>query len=253
MKAIKLIYLSALLHIRAGITPHRVIVLLGMSLPLLVSLSCKDNNRISTNPVEFVWTFNAETEGWTGDFAEYPVGMEDEYELSFGYDSLPEPLDRNQGALKLSGINHNNDLFMFVKKRISDLEPNSVYYAKFTVEFATNEPGDELNTAEVQGGKIYVGAGAVPVEPEKVVGEDNIYGLNIGKCNENQDGEDMVVLGNLINETDELVYALKTINNQKPFHCVTNENGDLWIIIATDSGVEAATAIYINTIQVELF
>lgn len=251
MRVNKLFSLSRLIIIISRRTGFRLLVVAGAA--FFLSVSCNDDNRIKTDPVEFSWSFTSEAEGWTGDFADYPVGKEHEYQLYFGYDSLPLPLDPNQGALKVSGMNLNNNLFMFVKKRITDLEPNTVYYATFTVEFATNEPGNELNAASVPGGNIFIGAGATSVEPEKTVGESNLYGLNIGKCNEDQDGEDMIVLGNITNDEEEPVFALKTVSNQKPFHCVTNEAGELWIIIAVDSGVESATEIYYNTITVSLF
>src|SRR5690606_35845199 len=140
MKAIKLICLPLLIFFRLVLSSHRNLFLAGTGLSVIFLFSCKDNNRINTNPVELVWTFNTETEGWLGDFAEYPAGEEEAFDLYFGHDTLPEPLNPGQGALKLSGMNNNNDLFMFVKKRISDLEPNTVYYANFIVEFATNEP-----------------------------------------------------------------------------------------------------------------
>lgn len=251
MKIMKLIRPELLSRIYSRFTTYTNLI--AVVLVPIVFYSCSDNNRINTQPVELSWTFNAEAEGWSGDFADYPAGEEEAYALYFGYDSLPQPLDSNQGALKLSGVNHNNNLFMFVKKRITDLEPNAVYYATFTVEFATNEPGNELNATLVQGGKIFIGAGATSVEPEKVADENNFYGMNIGKCNENQDGEDMIVLGSIINDSDEPIYTLKTITNEKPFHCLTNEQGELWIIIAVDSGVEAATELYYNKIQVNLF
>ena len=243
------LYLLSIFHNR--FVRSRFLILAGVTLPF--AFACSDDNRIHTDPVEFKWTFNAGSEGWTGDFADYPVGEEETYQLYFGYDSLPLPLDDSQGALLLSGNNHNNNLFMFVKKRITVLKPNTVYYATFTIEIATNEPGNELNAATVPGGQIYIGAGATPVEPRKVVEESNLYGLNIGKCDENKDGEDMVVMGNIVNDADEPVYTLKTITNEKPFHCVTNEKGELWIIVAVDSGVSTTTEVYYNSIQVNLF
>ena len=215
-------------------------------------LACNDNNRSHPDPVQFTWNFHTNTGGWAGDFTGYPLGEEEAYELQFSHDSLPEPLDGTQHALRLSGRNNNSKLFMFVKKQVSGLQPNTIYYAKFTIEFASNEPGIYSGPLSGQGNGIYVAAGATMVEPLKMI-EENHYALNIGKCNLNQDGDDMVVLGNYSNDTNDPVYALKTIVNQKPFHCITSEQGELWIIVGIDSGVQHTTTAYFNNIKVDLF
>lgn len=218
-----------------------------ISIMLLINSSCKDKNRVHPDPVELTWNFNPGHEGWNGDFAEYPEGEESLYELVFGHDTLPLPLDQSQWALKLSGNNINSDLFMFAKKRITGLDPTTVYYVTFSVEFASNMP-------DIPGSKlVHMAAGATPVEPVKIIGEDNVYGMNIGKCNQGQNGEDMVVLGNLVNNTDQPVYVLRTVENEQPFHSTTNEKGELWIIVGIDSGYASTTTVYLNTVAVKLF
>ncbi len=219
---------------------------------LMVLATCNDKNFVHPNPLTLLWDFNSGTEGWSGDFAEYPAGEEDYYELLFMHDTLPEPLDQNQGALMLSGSNHNGDLFMFVKRKVTGLDPNTAYYITFTVEFASNEP--ETPDASGGGGNlIHVAAGASTVEPSKILGENNIYKMNIEKCNEGEDGENMMVIGNFINETKQPVYALKTIENAQPFYCTTNEQGEVWVIIGTDSALDTTTTIYYNSITVDLY
>lgn len=218
-----------------------------------VILSCNDNNRMQPEQVDFIWNFYSGTEGWTGDFTDYAVGGEEDCDFSFGHDTLPEPLDQEQGALRLAGYSYNSDLFMFIKKKITDLQPNTIYYSTITVQFASASPGTESEPAVQQGSGIFVGAGAVPIEPHKIVEENDYYGLNIGKYNQNQNGEDMVVLGSLVDETLKSEFSLKTISNENPFHCVSDENGEIWIIVAVDSAVETSTTVYFNQIEASFF
>jgi hypothetical protein len=221
---------------------------------LIFSLfSCKDNIRVHPEEVEMTWNFATGKEGWEGDFADYPVGEEAFYELIFEHDTLPAPLNRNHFALKLSGNNHSDDLFMFVKRKVTGLEPNMVYYVTFTVEFASDVPNGMMGAGGSPGESVYVAAGAALQEPIKVAGPDNYYGMNIKKSNQSQSGEDMLVIGNFANGTDKPVYTLKTVSNEKPFHVTSGPNGDLWIIIGTDSGFEATTTIYYNSINVKFF
>ncbi len=220
----------------------------------MILASCNDNNREHPNPIGLLWNFESGIEGWKGDFVKYPIGGEEYYELLFEHSALPEPLDQEQQALKLSGNNHNSNLFMFVKKKVTGLEPNTVYYLKFTVEFASGLAEEESpGTTGNLGNRIHLAAGAAQIEPLKEIGENNLYGLNIGICNQNLDGEDMVVLGNFSNGTDQPVYALKTVENSKPFHRITNDKGELWIIVGIDSGIDSINTIYYNSIRVDLF
>jgi hypothetical protein len=228
-------------------------LLLSCTFLLFFLYSCQDNIREHPEEVVMTWNFATGKEGWEGDFADYPVGEEAFYELVFKHDTLPAPLDRSQYALKVSGNNHSDDLFMFVKRKVTGLEPNMVYYVTFTVEFASDVPKGMMGVGGSPGESVYVTAGAVLNEPLKVAGPDNYYGMNIKKSDQSRNGEDMVVIGNFANGTDKSEYTLKTVSNEKPFHVTTSPNGELWIIVGTDSGFEATTTIYYNSIKVKFF
>ena len=62
----------------------------------------------------------------------------------------------------------------------------------------------------------------------------------------------MIVIGDFSNDTDKNVYALKTVTNGTPFQAKANENGELWLVVGTDSGFEGKTTIYYNRIEVIL-
>ncbi|MGC9353165.1 MAG: hypothetical protein ACP5D9_04965 [Mariniphaga sp.] len=220
---------------------------------LLALFACSDKNLDQPDPVEFYFDFADGTEGWTGDFADYPVGEEEFYELVFEHDTLPEPLDQNQMALKQSGNNHSDDLFMFIKRKVNGLEPNKVYFITFTVEFATNVPDDTMGAGGSPGESVYIKVGAATTEPRKVKDDQNFYRMNTDNNNQSRNGDDMVVAGDFSNDTDQAVYTLKTVTNDSPFGAATDENGNLWLIIGTDSGFEATTTIYYNSVKVECF
>lgn len=220
---------------------------------LFVLFACSDKNFEKTEPVDFFFDFAQGTDGWTGDFADYPIGEESFYELVFEHDTLPEPLDANQFSLKLSGNNHSDDLFMFIKRKVSGLDPNKVYYINFIVEFASNVADNMVGVGGSPGDSVYIKVGATTTEPKKVKDSDNYYRMNIDKSNQSQSGEDMVVIGDFSNDTDQNVYTLKTVGNESHFGVETDENGNLWLIIGTDSGFEATTIIYYNSIKVECF
>ncbi len=152
----------------------------------------------------------------------------------------------------LSGTNMSDDLFMFLKKKVSGLKANATYNITFTVEFASNIPDGLAGIGGSPGESVYIKAGATKTEPETVEDEMSYYRMNIDKGNQSQGGEDMVVLGDFSNDTDQEVYTLKTVANDDPMTVTANSNGELWIIVGTDSGFEGSTTIFYNLIGVEL-
>ncbi len=216
----------------------------------LFNLQCqKDNIRFHT--LEF--TFDSDMEGWVGDFADYPIGAEEFYKLSLQHSFLPSPLNQENGAIEQSGKNRSDDLFMFIKRKVTNLIPNQEYELTFDIEFATNAADNSVGVGGSPASSVYIKAGATTVEPQKVIEtSSNHYRMNIDKANQALSGKDMVVLGDFSNGIDEFTYALKTLRTSNPLSVRADENGELWLVIGTDSGFEATTTIYYNRISVQI-
>ncbi len=217
-----------------------------------IFFACESDKDSKPEELVFSYDFTTDEESWDGDFADYPTGGEEFYELIFEYSTLPEPLDETRGSLKLSGNNHSDDLFMFVKRKITGLTSNKTYNIVFEIEFASNVADGQIGVGGSPGESVYIKAGATPVEPLKVEDNGGYYRMNIDKGNQAQGGEDMIVLGDFSNDTEENIYVLKTITNPSTFNATTNTNGELWLSVGADSGFEATTTIYYNRIEVSL-
>lgn len=211
----------------------------------------KDDND---NDFEFDFDYNFATgqHGWTGDFSDYPVGEEDFYELSFSYDTLPAPLDKTKKALKIVGNNHSDDLFMFVKKKLTGLAANTEYDVEIELELASNAPESGVGIGGGPGSASYLKVGASATEPKKVA-SDNFYEFNLDKGNQAEGGADAVVIGTLGIEGDEYVYTLiERSNSTQNFTATTNANGELWVFAGVDSGFEGLTTFYITKANIDL-
>ncbi|MEM7735072.1 MAG: hypothetical protein AAF267_04715 [Deinococcota bacterium] len=247
-----------LYRLRQLSTPLNVFLRLGVTVLLLASCSEESTPGGSTpedGAVDITYTFSTDTEGWVTDFADYPVGEEDFYELSGGHAMLPPPLDETDGALRISGSNRSDDLFMFAKKKLDGLTPNTTYKITFDMDIAANEPGD---SAGIGGGGVFIKIGATATEPRKIIssedhGYEDYYVMNIDKGNQIESGEDMINIGGFYNDTGEFEYSLINRNNiQTPFEAQTNDAGELWLVVGTDSGFEGITTIYHTKIAVSL-
>ena len=224
-----------------------------MSVLLLFLFGCggsSGNNDTHTGPLNLVYEFMSDADGWVGDFADHPEGKEVAYQLRFAYTKLPRPLDPTKGALMLSGNNHSDDLFMFVKREVTGLSPNTRYAITFIVEFASNVADGMTGIGGSPGEGVIVKAGATFFEPMKILDpSEKYYRMNIDKGSQFHGGRNMIVIGDFSNDTNKNVYALKTVTNSVPFQARTDDNGRLWLIVGTDSGFEGITTIYYNRIE----
>ena len=214
-------------------------------------MSCDDDTGLA-NSTEFNFSFDNNREGWEGDFADYPSGEEQFYELDFQHSSLPDPLNiPRTGALMQTGSNRSDDLFMFIYRRFNGLKRNQAYTVSFEVEFATDVADGMVGIGGSPGESVYIKAGAVSVLPEKV-NQDNFYLMNIDKGNQSVGGSDMRVIGDFSNDSDQNEYRFKSISAESLLTVTSNSSGELWMIVGTDSGFEGVTTIYYNRIDIRL-
>lgn len=222
---------------------------------LIIGICCGCEKRDDITPVHLEYSFQNDTEGWAGDFADYPdeQDAEDRYEFVFEHSHLPSPLNTEAGALKQSGMNLSDDLFMFIKKKVDGLRPNTTYDVSFHIEIASNAASGMYGVGGAPGESVYIKAGASTHEPLKVLDEsDHYFRMNIDKGNQSQGGADAKVIGDFANGTDENMYTLKQLHTEFPVEVKSNESGELWLIVGTDSGFESTTTIYYNQIKATL-
>jgi len=218
----------------------------------LFLIGCADGGSTQNAGSHYDYTFAVDTEGWTGGFSDYDRDLEGIYELHFSHSTLPEPLNIHEGAVRISGNNHSDDLFMFMKTKLTGLDVNTTYGITFTVEFASNAADSMAGIGGAPGESVILKAGATAIEPLSVADGTGYYRMNIDKGNQNSGGVDMAVIGNFSNNTDKNEYALKSVRNNTPLYATADENGSIWLIVGTDSGFEGITEIYYNEIIVDL-
>lgn len=222
---------------------------------LIFSIGCENDDENLIKPKTFTYEFMIDSEAWVGDFADYPndPNVEDFYKLEFSHSSLPNPLNADEGALRQSGRNHSDDLFMFVKRKITELEPNTKYNIDIEIEFATNAASGSVGVGGSPGESVFIKAGASTKEPLKILNDsDNHYRMNIDKGNQSQGGIHMDVIGDFANGTESNNYKLKVLHTLDHVNVMSNSRGELWLIVGTDSGFEATTTIYYNQITVNI-
>jgi len=223
---------------------------------ILALAGCGNNDQTNVvEPTEYIYNFQEDSEDWAAGFADYPneANVEDFYELEFSHSMLPSPLRITDGALKQAGNNHSDDLFMFVKKKITELVPFRTYNVSMEIEFASNAPNGAVGICGSPAEDVFIKAGASTSEPLKVLdNSENYYRMNIDKGNQAQDGANMKLIGDFANGTESSAYNLVTLKTMNSISVESDSNGEFWVVVGTDSGYEGKTTIYYNKIKVIL-
>lgn len=228
-------------------------LLISLCLLLLALASCSGGYE---QEYQFDYTFEEDEQGWTAGFADLPADFDQTfYELDSGWGALPPGLEGK--AIYLSGHNHSDDLFMFLKVQTDGLKPDTTYQVLFSIDLASNTPEGMMGIGGSPGESVFVKAGAVNYEPEAIEESDGWLRINIDKGNQASEGEDMINLGTLANPNIDLdtftgeEYAIMTLDNQGTTFTVTSDNqGNVWVIAGTDSGFEGPTTVYYDTINI---
>lgn len=206
-------------------------------------------------PIEASFRFEKDKEGWTGGFVDLPVGYDESiYELEFSHKDILVANKTDKG-LFLQGQNRSDDLFMFITKKLNQeigLKPNTSYKAELSFDLATNVASGMMGIGGSPGTSVIVKAGIVNTEPKIIEGEhnsSNFHLLNIDIGNQMEPGKDLVVLGNVekVDSEDES-YQYKSFKHS--FDITTDEKGESFVVIGTDSGFEGLTQLYYTNIKV---
>ena len=214
---------------------------------MIVGCSKKDT------AMEYNYTFTSGTEDWKSLFSDYPVGAENFYELEFSNAFLPSPLDQSIKSLKISGNNHSDDLFSAIYHKFDNLQPDKAYSVIFDIDFASNTPTGGVGA----GGDpdLFIGAGGINYLPVNSIDNLNFYRPNfVSKIQSGQSNEAFQIIGNIgVSTTIPTPYTIINRNNiGTPIILKSNSEGQIWLMIAIDSGFEATTTLYFKSINIKI-
>lgn len=249
--------------------PERTLFFCVALLALLLLGGCSGDGPtgpLVPEPFERTFDFESNAEGWTGDFADLPADASpDFYGLVFEHRPLPAEIGKAGAALYLAGDNHSDDLFMYVRRRLDGLTPNTPYTVHLRAEVATNAPSGCFGIGGPPGEGVYLRAGAATTEPRPVTEADGWRRLNVDKGNQAADGAQALVIDHIANGDpceDPARYRLRTFDTREartpsgalkpPLTARSDAAGTLWVFLGTDSGFEGLTAIYIDAVTVRL-
>jgi hypothetical protein len=204
------------------------------------------------------FAFEEGAEGWVAGFADYPADADPElFEFDSSWGPLPSDLDGN--ALFIQGHNRSDDLFMYWKVPVDNLEPDTPYTVEVVVELASNVPGGLVGIGGSPGESVWIKTGASTIEPMAEPDDQGWMRMNVDIGSQSEGGEDAVVVGTIANPNldpdtaDGSQYAIMTLDGTgSGLTGRTDADGRLWVFVGSDSGFEGLTALYYASIDINL-
>ena len=215
--------------------------------------------------IELKYDFHRGASGWTAAFADYPPNTDSDgtlYELFAGVRFVPRKLTRvPKRAFYIQAHNRSDDIFMFLKRRLTaedGISANQTYKIEFIVTLASNAASGCGGIGGAPGESVALKVGASPIEPLAVLQSNGYLRLNVDKGNQSQGGTAASVAGNIANgipcsQASPLYpFAIIQRSHQHTSNVSASANGELWLVVGTDSGFEGMTRLYYQSITVKL-
>lgn len=203
-------------------------------------------------PVRVSFDFSMGNGGWLSDYADYtpataPTDVVSEVR------TLPSPFTGS--GYYSAGTNRSDDLFIYVKTRISGLTAGVVYRVTAQVQLLTDAPTGCVGVGGSPGEGVWVIAAASATEPLTIFDGTN-YRVNIDRGNQSVGGRNGIVIGNVANSSTDCIARrweskLLSTQNPSPLTARADERGEAWFLVGFDSGFEAFSGIYYRNLTVD--
>lgn len=232
------------------INPLQLFLRFLLLLSVVSTVHCrKKDTEAAVQPMTLESIFTSGMDGWEPGFSDYPanLSLSDStvlYGFAYGWMPMPASIVPARSGIRMRSSNRSDDVFMYIRKKVSGLLPNTAYRMYLEVDIASNAPTNAVGIGGPPGEGVNVKAGASAIQPQSIRDAQGWYRMNIDKGNQSMGGADMNVIGHLGVTDTTRVHALIRRNMSTPLVKQSNASGELWLIVGTDSGFEGLTDIW---------
>ena len=204
---------------------------------------CAGGPEVKPRPVKIGVDFDKTYTGWAGGHSDYTSDTQPN-DVVVRPRLLPAPFAGY--GLYTAGMNRSDDLFIYIKKKLTGFSPNQDYLVSFSVTFLTDAPAGCIGVGGAPGEAVTLKAGATAIEPETVI-VDGQYQMNVDKGSQVQGGKDALALGNIAGtnrDCEQPRFESKTVGSSDALKVRSDEQGAVWLMFGIDCGFEGASEIY---------
>ncbi len=208
---------------------------------------------ISDESTVLHWDFRNGAQGWDADAAEYRA---DDNVFRSALEALPAELRTSGTGFLLSGKNHSDDMFMYLKRMIGGdlgLRPSTTYQLEFDIKFASSAPSGALGAGGPPGEGVWLKAGGGDQEPRTFIDDAGMIQINVthGLALDSYTSTVSNVANGLAFQPELPFRSLERVHVHRGI-VTTDAQGRLWLLIGTDSGFEGTTTLYYQEVTVRL-
>jgi hypothetical protein len=219
--------------------------ILACLLSLAALSACNDDSLDAVIMVDSA--FQTTKDGWKAEFSEYSSLTDTlSMDTAAAVTRLPIGLDTSQYSYRIYTRNAKDNMFVYLKKKVTGFTPNATYNLVFDIAFGSKFPKDDSPGAPWN--LVYLKAGASPKEPKSTL-TNKVYRFNLNKGAVAQAGTDVALATDVANGISQRKYALvRHSNADKPFSVTANQQGEIWLFVGTDMNYKDSTTFYYDRI-----
>ncbi len=223
-------------------------------------LSAAISSQAQTSATQISFDFRNGSLGWQADFADYPpaYNIDDFYKLKAELRMLPPELGISGSGFYIQGDNNSDDLFMFIKRRLTSADGIAAgqrYQIRYTIVFASNAQSGCFGPGS-PGEDVVLKAGAISNEPSPILDSSGLRIMNVNIGNQVNGGSAASTVSDIANglpcRTSPNRYVSIQRVHQHTAEVTATSNGELWLLVGTDSGFEGLTSLFYQRIEVQL-
>ena len=202
---------------------------------------------------EFNFAFTGGSRGWTGGISDYLRKDQDNLERKDEIRNLDSALGSGTGYY-LSSKNLSDDVFQFIKRRLTGLEKNKNYKVRFEVTFGSNTPSGSLAVGGLPGDEVFLKVGGSTAEPKTFTDKRGRVRFSLDKGATNKGGRNMTLVSTTANGNTAGTAGYKSVT-RTAYHNVpirTDANGNMWLVVGFDSMFNGTTALYVQSVNIRL-
>ena len=127
---------------------------------------------------------------------------------------------------------------------------------RFNITAASSAGSGCVGIGGSPGDSVYLKAGATPSAPRVELDSSNLYQVNFDKGQQSQSGAAASVAGTIGNGSsncsESAPFRTLAWQHAHPEVVTSNEFGELWLVVGTDSAFEGKTTLYYQAIEAVL-
>lgn len=223
---------------------NRILLLAVLSL-----CACMGSDGFEQGNVRYsFFDFSDGLQNWKAGFAGHSITSRQDESFDVSHSRLPALFNESK-ALEIKGKNQGDTLFMFIKRQIHGLDPNTQYQLDCEVRLISELLTDTDNNQDIE---VFFKYGSSVLEPQVAENEERgKFELSLDAMGSQESGGVLKYVQKINPPVSRQTPGEQIINSfNVPIRARTDAEGKLWVLMGTELLSQVEMAFYYNTIVI---